>query len=593
MSGSGQAARRPLPRASSIASLPLLEEEVTGGMSGEENGQLLEPDLRDFVTQIIDSFPKWSEGKRRKDTDDLVTYLEDKLGLYTVPSFYERFTKDDEHGLDIDKLQILPCERPIKTKLIKFFVHGEPATWRESMHPTRVDKGTNPILRPHQEEPFTYSAKSYLRGPFAIVRSAMTTDNDIRRVALKEYSPEIDVSFDIMIQNLMLPHPNALRTICTYRTTRTGKVVQKMAMEPWCDYRLEDVIAAGAYGLDLVLRVGYCLGSLLYHIHCHGVKHVNINPRNILLTEQGGIYLSDLSTSRIYVEDDVGDGMVTPSLSMAKSGDPLAGRLAHPTSVSTMSHLTIQTDLFYTAPEQKVDVSRRGTDIWMLGVTLLELLYGLAEQESASEQHHRPIRDAAAFGYMVAALPQSELNKKLDDLPAMNDANDEKLRLELMDIVRQVLVQQPRDRPSAYEIHQRLARFANAAGRELPLNEDPDLPPIEHAKDVIRASIPYSVHEHTTIKGEDDALVDLSRGEKKVRFDNKFQVEEFERLEHVSPEDSGGSDDEEDSDGEDEAHQVAARLALVNSGRLESDDEMLNSKLMQAAAKLGERSELI
>ncbi|CCG84269.1 protein of unknown function [Taphrina deformans PYCC 5710] len=498
-----------------------------------QEGQFLEPDLREFITEIIRQFPKWSDSKRRKDTDDLLNYLEDNLSLYTVPTFYNRFTKDDEHGLDIDKLQILPCERQIKTRLVKFFVHGEPGLWRESIYPAIVPKGTNPVLKKHQEEPFTYSAKSFLKGPFAIVRTAMSNDNPPKRVALKEYSPETDVSFDILIQNLMLPHPNALRTLCTYRTTRTGKIVQKMAMEPWCDYRLQDVIAAGAYGLDLVLRVGYCLGSLLYHIHCHGVKHVNINPRNVLLTEDGGIYLSDLSSSRIYVENDDDSGTMTPILSTpgasyfgTEDTRTERGRLTHPTSVSTMSHLTIQTDLFYTAPEQKVDVSRRGTDIWMLGVTLLELLYSLGDKQE------RMIRDPQEFGYMVAAVGTAQLRKKLRTLPTVEDKVEESIRVELVDIVEEILVQQPMDRPSAFEIHQRLAVFAKKVNYPLQLNPDPDLAPIEAAKDIIRARIPYSVHEHTTIKGEDDNWVDLSRGEKKVRFGNDFHVDLFETIEH-------------------------------------------------------------
>jgi serine/threonine protein kinase len=480
-------------------------------------GEMLEPDLRDFCTQIIATF-KWSDAKKRRDTNELVEYLENHLNLYTVPSFYNRFAKEGEHGLDMDKLQILPCERQVKTKLLKFFVYGEPGLWRESIQPTVVKKGTNPILRPHQEEPYSYSAKSFLKGPFAIVRAAMSADTPPVRVALKEYAPEIDVSYDILIQNLMLPHPNALRVLCTYRTTRTGKVVQKMAMEPWCDYRLEDVIAAGAYGLDLVLRVGYCLGSLLYHIHCHGVKHVNINPRNILLTEEGGIFLSDLSTSRIYVEEE-------DPVSVTADDKTERGRLTHPSSVSTMAHLTIQTDLFYTAPEQRVDVSRRGTDIWMLGITLLELLYSL-------EQQDRPIRDPQAFTYMVASLPTPQLQKKLRTLlPICADAKDERIRQALLQIVEEVLVQQPMHRPSAFDIHQRLAKFAAEVDYPLDLNPDPDLPPIEAAKEVIRSSVPYSVHEHITIKREDDFLVDLSRGEKKVRFGNDFSVKTFEAIE--------------------------------------------------------------
>ncbi|ORY82581.1 kinase-like domain-containing protein [Protomyces lactucae-debilis] len=515
-----------------MSRLPTLTEApVSETGSSVVAGEMLEPDLRDFCTQIIDTF-KWSEAKKRRDVNELVEYLEDQLNLYTVPSFYNRFAKEGEQGLDMDKLQILPCERPVKTKLLKFFVFGEPGLWRESIQPTIVKKGTNPILKPHQEEPYSYSAKSFLKGPFAIVRAAMSADTPPMRVALKEYAPEIDVSYDILIQNLMLPHPNALRVLCTYRTTRTGKVVQKMAMEPWCDYRLEDVIAAGAYGLDLVLRVGYCLGSLLYHIHCHGVKHVNINPRNILLTEEGGIYLSDLSTSRIYVE---AEEMSEPANVDDKTE---RGRLTHPSSVSTMAHLTIQTDLFYTAPEQRVDVSRRGTDIWMLGITLLELLYSLGPQE-------RAIRDPQAFSYMVASLPTQQLQKKLHSLlPVCADPKEEQIRRALLDIVEEVLVQQPMHRPSAFDIHQRLAKFAQEVEYPLDLNPDPDLPPIEAAKDVIRASVPYSVHEHITIKREDDYLVDLSRGEKKVRFGNDFSVKTFEAME------AGDEDGNELTDGE-------------------------------------------
>lgn len=510
---------------------PLREAPIPDADATQE-GQFLEPDLRDFITEIIAQFPRWSEPKRKKDVDDLVNYLEDTMSLYTVPTFYNRFAKEEEHGLDVEKLQILPCERQIKTKLVKFFVHGEAGLWRESIFPAEVPKGTNPILKQHQEEPFTYSSKSFLKGPFAVVRTATSNDNPPKRVALKEYSPEIDVSYDILIQNLMLPHPNALRTLCTYRTTRTGKIVQKMAMEPWCDYRLQDVISAGAYGLDLILRIGYNLGSLLYHIHCHGVKHVNINPRNILLTEDGGIYLSDLSSSRIYVENDDESGNITPLLSTPGASylgnDDVKterGHLTHLSSVSTMSHLTIQTDLFYTAPEQKVDVSRRGTDIWMLGVTLLELLYSLGDKQE------RLIRDAGEFGYMVAAVPTMQLRKKLRKLPSVEDEVEEKIRVEIVDIVEEILVQQPMDRPSAFEIHQRLAVFAQKVGYPLQLNPDPDLPPIEAAKDIIRSKIPYSVHEHTTIKGEDDNWVDLSRGEKKVRFGNDFHVDLFETIE--------------------------------------------------------------
>lgn len=512
--------------------LATLEEAPIPETSAAQDGQFLEPDLREFFVELLELFPKWSAQKRKKDAEDLANLCEDQLSLYTVPSFYNRFAKEGEHGLDIDKLQILKVERPIMTKLTKFFTYGEPGLWRESMHPTIIPPGTNPTLKPHQEEPYTYSAKSFLKGPFAIVRTATSSDTPPKRVALKEYSPEIDVSYDILIQNLMLPHPNGLRTLCTYRTTRTGKVVQKMAMEPWCDYRLEDIISAGAYGLDLVLRVGYCLGSLLYHIHCHGVKHVNINPRNILLTEEGGIYLSDLSSSRIYLESDDNDGNVTPLLSTPGAsflGDfetkTERGRLSHPSSVSTMAQLTIQTDLFYTAPEQKVDVSRRGTDIWMLGVTLLELLYSLGDTQE------RPIRDQKEFGYMVAALPTGQLRKKLRNLPTVTDEKEEKIRAELVDIVEEILVQQPMDRPSAYEIHQRLAAFAQKVEFPLTLNPEPDLPPIEAAKDIIRSRIPYSVHEHTTIKGEDDHFVDLSRGEKKVRFGNDFHVDLFETIE--------------------------------------------------------------
>ena len=183
----------------------------------------------------------------------------------------------------------------------------------------------------------------------------------------------------------------------------------------------------------------------------------------------------------------------------------------------------MQNDLFYTAPEQKVDVSRRGTDIWMLGVTLLELLYSLSD-------HAVSIRDPAEFGYMVAAMPTPTLHSKIRNLPKLEGV-EEIIRSEIVEIVLEVLVQQPMDRPSAYSIHQRLAKKCLDLDYPLQLTPDPDLPPIEAAKDIIRSKIPYSVHEHTTIKGEDDAFVDLSRGDKKVRFGNDVTVDEFEAIE--------------------------------------------------------------
>ena len=100
--------------------------------------------------------------------------------------------------------------------------------------------------------------------------------------------------------------------------------------------------------IEDVVRVIFKCARALDYAHRHGVIHRDVKPRNILLTEDGEVKLSDFSIA-LRTQADATDTQVHGYI-----GSPL-----------------------YMSPEQvKDDTINNGTDIFSLGVVMYELLTG-------------------------------------------------------------------------------------------------------------------------------------------------------------------------------------------------------------------------
>ncbi len=214
------------------------------------------------------------------------------------------------------------------------------------------------------------------------VRHTISDRDEAMKVLLPDLgnTPEAAERFirEIKIQ-ARLSHPNIA---ALYTAQRLGNQFL-MFIELIEGSSLHDRLSEGpielAEGLDYIKQV---LGALEY-AHEHGVTHRDIKPRNILLTREGRVKLTDfgIATSK-------GDKQIT------KTGSALGS-------------------LLYMSPEQiRGEAADKRSDLYSTGVMLYEIAVG-----------RRPIEADSEYGIMVAHLhnvPTPPIELKPDVPPALS-----------------------------------------------------------------------------------------------------------------------------------------------------------------------------
>jgi serine/threonine protein kinase/Flp pilus assembly protein TadD len=176
-------------------------------------------------------------------------------------------------------------------------------------------------------------------------------DTELKRLAALKFiqaeltnNPDARERFIFEAQNASaLDHAN----ICTiYEIGQTKNGLTFISMAYYVGQTLQEKILQGPLELEEGINIAAQIGAGLIKAHSEEIVHRDINPSNILITEDGQAKILDFGLSKLYGEID------------SKTGTTLA-------------------TLDYMSPEQiqRKRVDHR-TDIWSLGVLLYEMLVG-------------------------------------------------------------------------------------------------------------------------------------------------------------------------------------------------------------------------
>ena len=56
---------------------------------------------------------------------------------------------------------------------------------------------------------------------------------------------------------------------------------------------LDKIDAFGYFSNDMVLKMGYKISKVLEHLHCKGIAHRDMKPKNILVSNQHYCHIED------------------------------------------------------------------------------------------------------------------------------------------------------------------------------------------------------------------------------------------------------------------------------------------------------------
>ncbi len=226
------------------------------------------------------------------------------------------------------------------------------------------------------------------------LRTALLANPDLERMFIRELRTWMELP----------DHPNLMpclffRTISD-RLAIFSEYCSGGSLKHWIHARRID---SSARVLDIAIQIAWGLDAA----HTSGVIHQDIKPANILLTEDGIVRLTDFGLSRACLAG----GLDSDQLHASDS-----------TLVSSRG-MTIA----YCSPEQAAGMPlTRATDIWSLGVTILEMLVG-----DVTWPH----------GALAASVLEGCIEEPSDLVVPLPDA--------LADVLRSCFRKDPAERPSS------------------------------------------------------------------------------------------------------------------------------------------------
>jgi serine/threonine protein kinase len=146
-----------------------------------------------------------------------------------------------------------------------------------------------------------------------------------------------------LLQSLSHPNIISLREVLHVQNRDSIYIVTNLAN---CG-SLSSILRSGCLTPSALQYVFKCIASAVGYLHSHKLVHQDIKPANVLLSSAGGVFLTDFGMSHSFE---------TPAVVF---GSPLYNA---PESVD---------------PEIDPDDSKGKEDIWSLGITLYEMLFGV------------------------------------------------------------------------------------------------------------------------------------------------------------------------------------------------------------------------
>jgi serine/threonine protein kinase len=258
-------------------------------------------------------------------------------------------------------------------------------------------------------------------GPYSIVDEVHDSETG-RRFARKtvRYTTQrayraLKAEVEIMKR---LKHPHIVRFVGTYTTDHSLSIL----MTPSADCDLDYLIGSypGPVNTNTMFQWFICLICSVDYLHTNCVKHQDIKPSNILI-RGSTIFLADFGVAKSFNEFE--------------------------STNSTSGNMTRK----YCSPETARDGYRgRKSDIFSLGCVFLEMLSFLLHDDKTNFRHYQ-WKNFVGDGVFHENLP--EIREWLNFLLAKVGNQSPQLSIiEVIDICRKMLEEDPRDRPSAREL---------------------------------------------------------------------------------------------------------------------------------------------
>jgi serine/threonine protein kinase len=235
-----------------------------------------------------------------------------------------------------------------------------------------------------------------------------------------------------------LSHPNLVTLLDAGATNRPFLVMELVQGQT-----LAQAIARGPLDPAAVAVLGTQVAEALAYVHSHGIIHRDVKPGNVLVNAAGDAKLTDFGIARLLGDD--------------------AGHTRTGQTIGTAAYL---------APEQVTGQPvSRATDVYSLGLVLLEALTGTREYTGPA---------------MEAALA------RLNQPPQIPDA----LPASWRELLERMTATEPDARPDATEVAERLSGRPGAArpiiSRSGPASETLVMPTAPDRTSVLTAPLPQA-----------------------------------------------------------------------------------------------------